>query len=62
MNKQEIIKKVLEEKKDELMRFEITLEYLTDRIKHGEEERKDSLPRLQKIIKELKKWIKFLKK
>lgn len=62
MNKKEIKQKVLEEKKEELLRFELTGEYITARINQGEKERKDNLLRLQKIIKELKKLIKFLGK
>lgn len=60
--KKEIKKSLLEAKKDELLRYELTKEYLTERIKQGEEKRKSSLSQVQEIIKENKKLIEFLKK
>jgi len=62
MNKKEIKQSLLETKKDELLRFEITKEYLVSRIKQGDKGRKDSLNRVQEFIKEDKRLIGFLKK
>jgi len=62
MTKQELKKRTVEQKQNELLGFELTEDYLTYRINKGEKERRDNLLQIQKTIEELKKQIKFFKK
>jgi hypothetical protein len=59
MTKKELKKQMLEEKKVDLMRLQLSESYLKDRIKDGETKREPLLAQVQEGIKETKKLIKF---
>lgn len=62
-NKTKIEKrKMYKEKLVELLRYKILEEYLKERLGAGEKNREDELREVQKIIDELNKLLKFLKK
>ena len=57
--KKELKKEMLEEKKVDLMRLQLSEEYLEGRIKEGETKREPLLDQVKEGIKETKKLIKF---
>ena len=61
MTKKELKQQMLEEKKTDLMRLQLSEEYLKARIAAGEEKRKNLLEQVQQGIKETKKLIEFFK-
>ena len=62
MTKQELKKEMLEEKQKDLLRLQLSEEYLKGRIKKGELARKNLLEQVQEGIKETKKLVEFFKK
>ena len=60
MTKKELKQKMLEDKKVDLMRLQLSEKYLTERIdKHKETARKNLLLQVKEGIKETKKLVKF---
>ena len=63
MDKSKIKKKMLSEKEEELIRYQILEEYLKERIEEKEEvDRRQDLVKVQRLIAELKNLVSFLKK
>ena len=63
MNKNKIRRAMLRDKEEELIRHQITEDYLMNRIEDNEETaRRQSLVEVRKIIHELECQIEFLKK
>jgi len=61
MNKEQIKKKMQEEKQEELFRYEILEDYLKERIERGETIKREDLAKVQKILAEIKNILEFLK-
>lgn len=53
---------MLKEKEEELLRYQITEEYLIDRVNNGETDRRKVLNTVQGNIEEIKKQIDFWKR
>jgi len=63
VDKSKIKKKMLSEKEEELIRYQILEEYLKERIEEKEEvDRRQDLVKVQRLIAELKNLVSFLKK
>lgn len=61
MTKKKIAQKMLDEKEEELMRYQILADYLCNRIEAGQITKRTNLLKVQQIIDELKDLVEFLK-
>ena len=53
---------ILKEKKEQLLGYKATEEYLLERINEGEISRRETLNEIRKVMEEIKKQIEFFRK